>query len=34
MAVLDDGDRFGRSVASLDDLDGDGVGDLAVGGMV
>ena len=29
--VLDD-DRFGRSVASLGDLDGDGVPDLAVGG--
>ena len=29
--ILDDGDRFGRSVASLGDLDGDGVGDLAVG---
>jgi hypothetical protein len=29
--TLDDGDRFGNSVASLGDLDGDGVGDLAVG---
>ena len=29
--VLDDDDRFGTSVASLGDLDGDGVGDLAVG---
>ena len=29
--ILDDDDRFGRSVASLGDLDGDGVGDLAVG---
>jgi len=28
---LDNGDRFGTSVASLGDLDGDGVGDLAVG---
>ena len=28
---LDDGDWFGHSVASLGDLDGDGVGDLAVG---
>jgi len=28
---LDDGDAFGVSVASLGDLDGDGVGDLAVG---
>ena len=28
---LDDGDAFGRSAASLGDLDGDGVGDLAVG---
>ncbi len=31
MGVLDDGDRFGRSVAWLGELDGDGVGDLAVG---
>ena len=29
--ILDDGDVFGVSVASLGDLDGDGVGDLAVG---
>ncbi|MCH8149989.1 MAG: FG-GAP repeat protein, partial [Planctomycetes bacterium] len=29
--TLDDDDRFGTSVASLGDLDGDGVGDLAVG---
>ena len=29
--TLDDGDLFGNSVASLGDLDGDGVGDLAVG---
>ncbi len=29
--ILDDGDCFGCSVASLGDLDGDGVGDLAVG---
>ena len=29
--ALDDVDWFGHSVASLDDLDGDGVGDLAVG---
>ncbi len=29
--ILDDSDAFGRSVASLGDLDGDGVGDLAVG---
>ncbi|MEE8156072.1 MAG: integrin alpha [Phycisphaerales bacterium] len=29
--ILDDADRFGRSVASVGDLDGDGVGDLAVG---
>ena len=30
---LDDGDHFGRSVASLGDLDGDLVGDLAVGAL-
>ena len=29
--TLDNGDFFGRGVASLGDLDGDGVGDLAVG---
>ena len=29
--ILDDADVFGVSVASLGDLDGDGVGDLAVG---
>jgi hypothetical protein len=29
--ILDNNDRFGNSVASLGDLDGDGVGDLAVG---
>ena len=29
--VLDDGDEFGWSVASMGDLDGDGVTDLAVG---
>ncbi len=29
--ILDDGDRFGSSLAALGDLDGDGVGDLAVG---
>ncbi len=29
--ILDDSDLFGGSVASLGDLDGDGVGDLAVG---
>ncbi len=31
--ALDDGDFFGSSVASLDDLDGDGVADLAVGAL-
>ena len=30
---LDDGDRFGWSVASLDDLDGDGVDDIATGAI-
>ncbi len=29
--ILDDEDHFGGEVASLGDLDGDGVGDLAVG---
>ena len=29
--VLNDQDFFGRSIASLGDLDGDGIGDLAVG---
>ncbi|MCH7903755.1 MAG: FG-GAP repeat protein, partial [Armatimonadetes bacterium] len=29
--ILDDGDWFGKSVASLGDLDGDNVGDLVVG---
>ncbi len=29
--ILNDDDRFGTSVTSLGDLDGDGVGDLAVG---
>ena len=29
--TLANGDRFGRSVSSLGDLDGDGVSDLAVG---
>ncbi len=29
--ALDKGDEFGSSVASLGDLDGDGVGDVAVG---
>ena len=31
--ILDDNNHFGSSVASLGDLDGDGVGDLAVGGF-
>ena len=31
--ILDDVDVFGGSVASLGDLDGDGVGDLAVGAI-
>ena len=31
--ILDDSDRFGNSVASLGDLDGDGVDDLAVGAV-
>lgn len=31
--VLHDGDLFGHSVAGLGDLDGDGVGDLAVGAI-
>ena len=30
--TLDDQDLFGTSLASLGDLDGDGVGDLTVGG--
>jgi CSLREA domain-containing protein len=30
-AVLDDGDRFGSSVASIGDVDGDGIIDMAVG---
>ncbi|MCZ6446432.1 MAG: integrin alpha, partial [Planctomycetota bacterium] len=31
--ILDDSDNFGESVASLGDLDSDGVGDLAVGAV-
>ncbi|MCH7720182.1 MAG: hypothetical protein IH988_04225 [Planctomycetes bacterium] len=31
IGTLDESDCFGRSAASLGDLDGDGVGDLAVG---
>ncbi len=33
LGALDDGDQFGRSLASLGDLDGDGVTDLAVGAI-
>ena len=29
--VVDNADRFGRGLAALGDLDGDGVGDVAVG---
>ena len=32
--TLADDDQFGTSVASLGDLDGDGVGDLAVGAIL
>lgn len=31
--TLDDSDHFGRSISCLDDLDGDGIGDLAVGAL-
>jgi len=31
VATLDNDDRFGKSVGGLGDLDGDGIGDLAVG---
>jgi len=33
LAPLDDGDRFGRAVARVGDVDGDGVDDLAVGAV-
>ena len=29
--TLNNGDRFGYSIANIGDLDGDGIGDLAVG---
>ncbi len=32
--ILDNGDRFGETVASMGDLDGDGVDDLAVGAFL